>query len=149
MKIINSFWLILIILSSCSFQEPIVFEKINNLKLNSISDEMIELSAEAYFYNPNNISGKLKSIDMQVRLNNSTLATITQQEHYKIAENARFTIPFTASFAMEDIQQGFFNNIMSIVTGKKLKFHFKGEFKVSTWGVTQTIPVDYYEEVKL
>ncbi|RLD23992.1 MAG: hypothetical protein DRI71_03910 [Bacteroidetes bacterium] len=86
---------------------------------------------------------------MEVFLTNSSLARISQQEHFTIEKNSSFSIPFAASFAMEDIQKGFLDNLLSIVTGKKLKLHFTGEIKISTWGFTQTVPVDYYEEVKL
>jgi LEA14-like dessication related protein len=149
MKIFIQFAFVLILLSSCTFEEDVIFEKINNVKLTSVEDGMVNLTAEAYFFNPNDIGGKLKSIDLEVFLTNNSLARISQQEHFSIKENSSFSIPFKASFAMEDIQKGFLDNLMSIVTGKKLKLRFKGEIKVSTWGFTQTVPVDYYEEVKL
>ena len=149
MKSTILFAFILIFLASCTFEEAVKFEKINNVKLTSVEDGMVNLTAEAYFYNPNDIGGKLKSIDLEVLLTNSSLARISQQEHLVIEENSSFSIPFKASFAMEDIQQGFLDNLLSIVSGKKIKLHFKGEIKISTWGFTQTVPVDYYEEVKL
>jgi hypothetical protein len=91
----------------------------------------------------------LKSIDLEVLLKDKSLAKITQAKSFKIEKNAKFTIPINVSFAMEDLQSGFLDNLLTIVSGKKLKIHFKGEIKVSTWGFTQTVPVSYYEEVRL
>ena len=110
---------------------------------------MVNLTAEADFYNPNNVSGKLKSIDIEVLLKEKSLARITQTKHFKIEKNANFSIPINVSFAMKDLQNGFLDNLLTIVSGKKLMIRFKGEIKVSTWGFTQTVPVSYYEEVRL
>lgn len=149
MKNVSSFLIILVFLSSCTFDENVQFKKIKGVQFTSVADGMMKLSAEAWFYNPNDLAGKLKSIDLEVMLNNKTLAKISHHENIKIGKQASFSVPFTASFAMEDIQQGFLDNLLTIISGKKLKLHFKGEIKVSTWGFTQTVPVDYYEEVKL
>jgi LEA14-like dessication related protein len=149
MNIVKSFLLILILLSSCTFEENVKFEQIKNVKLVGVKDGMVNLTAEADFYNPNNISGKLKSVDLEVLLKDNSLARITQNNHFKIEKNADFSIPINVSFEMEKLQNGFLNNLLAIVSGNKLTLHFKGEIKVSTWGFTQTVPVSYYEEVRL
>lgn len=149
MNIVKSILLLLIFLSSCTFEENVKFEQIRNVKLVGVKDGMVNLTAEADFYNPNNISGKLKSIDLEVLLKDNSLARITQTKHFKIEKNAQFSIPINVSFAMEDLQKNFLDNFLAIVSGNKLTLHFKGEIKVSTWGFTQTVPVSYYEEVRL
>ena len=149
MKIIKPTIFILILLSSCTFEENVRFEKIKNVRIVGVKDGMMNLVAEADFYNPNNVSGKLKSIDIELLLKDKSLARLTQNESFKIGKNAKFSIPINVSFAMADIQNGFLDNLLTIVSGKKLKIQFKGEIKVSTWGFTQTVPVNYYEEVKL
>lgn len=149
MKNIALILVITLSISSCAFEEDVIFKKIDNVKLAGVSDGQLVLNAEAFFDNPNNISGKLKSIELEVKLRDKVLAHISQSEKFTIEKNSSFIIPFDASFAMEDIQDGFFENLISIVSGKKLKLQFVGEIKVSTWGFSQKIPVDYYVEVKL
>ena len=140
--------LIILTFSSCHFEEPLRFEKIKNVKLTGLKDGFINLTAEAYFFNPNNVSGKLKSFDLNVSLDGNSLAHITQNEKNTISKNASFSVPFNATLAMKDIQKGFLDNIISILSGNKVKLHFEGEIKVSTWGFTQTVPVNYFEEVR-
>jgi hypothetical protein len=82
-------------------------------------------------------------------LKDKVLAHISQTEKFTIEKNSSFTIPFDASIAIEDLQSGFLDNLMAIVSGKKVKLQFVGEIKVSTWGITQKVPVSYYVEVKL
>ncbi len=149
MKIIKINLFVIILLSSCTFEENVEFEQIRNVKLAGVKDGRINLTAEAHFYNPNNVSGKIKSINLEVLLKDKSLARITQTEHFKIDKTAKFSIPINVSFAIEDLQSGFLNNLLAIVSGNKLMLHFKGEIKVSTWGFTQTVPVSYYEEVRL
>jgi len=138
-----------ILLTGCKFDEPVVFRAIDNVKVKSITDGMVHLGADAEFYNPNEISGKIKSVNIVVALENTKLATVTQSEAHTIEKNAPFIIPIDVQFAMEDVQKGFLSNLLNLVNGNKIKLHFTGEIKVSTWGFTQTVPVDYYEEVKL
>ena len=149
MKFFKISALLLIVLSSCTFEENVKFEQIKNVKLVGVKDGMVNLTAEADFINPNDISGKLKSVDLEVLLKDKSLARITQTNHFKIGKNADFSIPINVIFAMEDLQEGFLDNLLAIVTGNKITLHFKGEIKVSTWGFTQTVPVSYYEEVRL
>lgn len=140
---------LLLVLSGCKFEEPVTFRKIDNVKVNSINEGMVNLEAEAEFYNPNDMSGKLKSVNIVVALENTQLATVSQSETLTINEKESFVVPINVQFAMEDVQKGFLSNLLNLVNGNKIKLHFKGEIKVSTWGFTQTVPVDYYEEVKL
>ena len=149
MKIIKAYLLIFILLSSCTFEENVKFEQIKNVKLDGVKDGMVNLTADADFYNPNNVTGKLKTVDLEVLLKDKSLARITQTNHFKIDKNANFSIPINVSFAMADLQENFLDNLLAIVSGNKLTLHFKGEIKVSTWGFTQTVPVSYYEEVRL
>lgn len=149
MKVFKSYLFIFILLSSCTFEENVKFEQIKNVKLAGIKDGMVKLTAEADFYNPNNVSGKLKAVDLEVLLKDKSLARITQTNHFRIDKNADFSIPINVTFPMENIQNGFLDNLLTIVSGNKLTIHFKGEIKVSTWGFTQTVPVSYYEEVRL
>lgn len=149
MKIFTPFLVFVLLLGSCNFEEDLIFEKIDNVKLAGMSDGQLRLTAEAFFENPNAISGKLKSVDLEVMLKDKVLAHISQTEKFTIEKNSSFIIPFDASIAIEDLQSGFLNNLLAIVSGKKVKLQFVGEIKVSTWGFTQKVPVSYYVEVKI
>lgn len=141
--------LVSILLTGCKFEEPVTFKQIDKVEIESIRDGMVNLSAVAIFQNPNEIKGKLKDVNILVDLDGKTLATITQSEALKIEANAEFRIPINIQFAMEDVQQGLLKNLMNILSGNYMKLHFVGDIKVSTFGFTQKVEVDYYEEVKL
>jgi LEA14-like dessication related protein len=149
MKIFIQILVVVVLFTSCTFDEPIVFKKVRNVKLTSIQNGKLKLDADAEFYNPNSISGKLKQVDVEISMGSKKLAQIDLKEKLKIDNNETFLVPLNAEFAMEDIQQGLLDNLVSILGGKKIKLHFKGEIKVSRWGISQSVPVDYFQEVKL
>ena len=136
-------------LSGCQFNKPVEFRIIDNVKVLSIEDGMVNLEAQAIFYNPNDMKGKLKGVNIMVRLDDKNLATITHSKALKIGPETEFSIPITIQFAVEDVQDGLIKNIMNILTDNKIKLHFVGDIKVSTMMVSQKVKVDYYEEVKL
>ena len=149
MRKLNFLILGIFLLTACKFEEPVVFRMIDEVKIDSIQDGMVNLSARAVFFNPNEMQGKLKDIDLQVLMDDKTLATIRQAEVMKIAGKAEFSIPIRIRFAMEDVQQGLLNNLMNILQGNTLKLHFVGHIKVSSFLLTQKVEVDYYEKIRL
>lgn len=134
---------------SCKFEEPVEFQMIDNVEVVSIEDGMVNLSAEAIFFNPNEIKGKLKDVDIRVDLDDKTLATISHNTALPIGPKSQFTIPVNIKFAIEDVQAGFLNNLLNILAGNRIKLHFVGDINVSTFIFSQSVKVDYYEEVKL
>ena len=53
MKFFKISALLLIVLSSCAFEENVKFEQIKNVKLAGVKDGMVNLTADADFFNPN------------------------------------------------------------------------------------------------
>lgn len=133
----------------CRFEEPVTFRKIDKVKVESIEDGIVNISAEAEFYNPNELGGKLKKVDINVSIGETKLARVFQVSPQKIEAQSNFSVPIQLQFALEDAQQGLLHNLLAIVTSDKVKLHFLGEIRVSTWGFSQRVPVDYYEEVRL
>ena len=114
-----------------------------------IKDGFVNIEAIATFNNPNEISGKLKKVDIAVLLKRDTLAMLTQRENLRIVKLSDFDVPIRAQLSMEELQSGVLSNIFSILGSKKLSLRFIGEIKVSSWGVTRKVPVDFESEVKL
>ena len=134
---------------SCSFNDPIVFRGVKSVKVLGIKDGMVELEAVAKFNNPNEMSGKLKKVDIAVMLEQDTLALLTQRENLRIEKNADFEVPIRAQLSLADLQGGVLSNLLSIIGGRKFSLRFVGDIKVSTWGVSRHVPVDFESEVKL
>jgi translation initiation factor IF-1 len=140
---------VLFLFTACANNEPIEFKKIREIKLTSVKNGWIGLEAEAEFINPGSLSGKIKKAEIDISMGDKLLAQVSLKNKMKIKKQAPFFIPLKARFRLEDIQQNFLDNLLAIVGVKKLKLHFKGEIKISKFGYSQTVPIDYYQEVKL
>ena len=143
------FFLILgVVLTSCGFDEPIIFKGVDGVQVNGIKDNKLNLSAKALFHNPNTIGGKLKRVDIAIKLEDETLAEIVQRENLRIEKESDFIVPFTAQVSMQQLKQGFMGNLMAILGRKTINLRFVGNIKVSSFGVTRTVPVDFESEVQ-
>jgi hypothetical protein len=146
------FFLSFILLSGlpgCSFEEPVVFKGVDRVNVVGMKDGFVNIEAIAIFNNPNDISGRLKKVDVAILLRKDTLATITQRENLRIEKLSDFAVPIKARLSIKEIQSGVLNNIFAILGNRKLSLRFVGSIKVSSWGVTRTVPVDFESEVNL
>lgn len=142
------FFLIGVLLTSCGFDEPVVFRGVNSVRVVGIKDGKLNLEVEALFYNPNNLGGKLKRVDLAVRMDDEVLANVVQKENFRINRESEFLVPFTAQVSMDQLKQGFLGNIMAILGRRKLNLHFVGDIKVSSYGISRKVPVDFESEVQ-
>ena len=149
MKKIFQLLAILILFTSCGGNEVIEFRQIKNIKLTSVKEGWIELEAEAEFNNPSNLSGKIRKADIDISVGNKLLAEVSLRKKLKIKKSKTIVVPLRARFRLEDIQENFLDNLLAIVGVKKLELHFKGKIKVSKCGLTQSVPLDYKQEVQL
>lgn len=135
-------------MTSCGFDEPVVFRGVNSVRVVGIKDGKLNLEVEALFYNPNNLGGKLKRVDLAVRMDDEVLANVVQKENFRINRESEFLVPFTAQVSMDQLKQGFLGNIMAILGRRKLNLHFVGDIKVSSYGISRKVPVDFESEVQ-
>lgn len=141
-------FLILIMLVFAGCQKPdqdIVLRHIRDVVVDASSDPM--LKANAIFFNPNDVRGKLKKIDIEIFVNGKKAATVDQSLKTLIPAQAEFTVPLEVKLAMKEI--GVMDTLFGMIGGKTFKIHYKGSLKLSYRGLPISVPVDYEDEVKL
>ncbi len=90
------------VLLSCKVNEKPEFVGVDNLVIKDASAELIYVSADAHFRNPNNIGGTLKTDGIKVFVNDVEMATIVSEEFDVPADNA-FTIPLEAGIPADSL----------------------------------------------
>ncbi len=139
---------VLLIAAGCARpEEEPQFLRIDNLGVGKISGSEATLTADAVFYNPNNVKMKLKQVAIDIELEGKRIGSINQDLTTKIPAMSEFTVPLNASFDISDI--GLLNGILSILGGKKVDVHYKGFIKVFVHGYPVTVPIEYDDEVRL
>lgn len=135
-----------LLFAGCSApKEKIVLRSIKDVVVDATSEPM--LKANAVFYNPNDVRGKLKKADVTILLNGKKVGHIKQDFHMAIPAKDEFTIPIEIRLAMKEL--GFVDTVFGMLGGKKFEVHYLGSIKISYKGVPANVPVDYKDNIKV
>ncbi|HEU5146064.1 MAG TPA: LEA type 2 family protein [Chryseosolibacter sp.] len=126
-------------------EEEIVLRQIRDVVVDASSEPM--LKANAIFYNPNDIRGKLKKIDVEIFVNGKKAATVDQEMKTSIPAESEFTVPLEVKLAIKEL--GLMDTLFGMIGGKTFKIHYKGSLRLSYRGLPINVPVDYKDEVRL
>ena len=140
---------VILLFFSCSVKEKPQFIKVDNIEVLESNSEFLILSADAYFINPNDIGGQLKSDGIKVFVNSNEMATVSS-ESFKVPAKKEFSIPLKASISIDSI----FSNknigrLIGSLFSKKVKVQYKGNIKYKALGMTYTYEVDKSEDIKI
>ena len=140
---------ILITFFNCSVNEKPEFIGVENIKILESTPEYIVLTADAFFENPNIISGELQVNDVKVYVNDSEMATVSSK-NFEVPAKKDFSIPLTANVPIDSIfgDENLSSLIGSLLT-KKMKVQYKGVINYKVLGFSHTYNVDKTEEVKI
>jgi LEA14-like dessication related protein len=105
------------------------------------------LKANAIFYNPNKMQGRLKRIDVEIFVNGKKAATVHQRLKTTIPSNAEFKVPLEVNLALKEL--GFMDTLLGVLGGKRFEIRYEGSLKLSYKGVPFTVPVKYTDEVRV
>lgn len=126
-------------------EEDIVLRKIRDVVVDASSEPT--LKANAIFYNPNDMRGKLKKIDVEIFVNGKKAATVDQEMKTSIPAESEFTVPLEVKLVIKEL--GLMDTLFGMIGGKTFKIHYKGSLKLSYRGLPINVPVDYKDEVRL
>ncbi len=133
-------------LQSCATpKEKIVLRQIKDVVADATSDP--KLKGQAVFYNPNPQSGKLKSINVDIYVNEKKVGTVDQTMKIKIPAKGEFIVPLEVNLKMKEL--GFMDTLFGMLGGKKFDVRYEGYLKVNYRGVPIKVPVHYKDEVRV
>lgn len=125
--------------------QEIVLRQIKDVVVDASSGPV--LKANAIFFNPNDVRGRLKKIDVEIFVNGKRAASVQQTLKTKIPARAEFTVPLEVKLAIKEL--GLIDTIFGMIGGKTFEIHYKGSLKLSYRGLPINVPVDYKDDVKI
>ncbi|MTI21341.1 hypothetical protein E1176_09950 [Fulvivirga sp. RKSG066] len=138
----------IVMMIGCTRPEEVpVFKGVGNIKVSKVQGTKAYLNADAYFYNPNDVKMKIKSVDIGVHLNGKPIGVINQSMKTKVPAKSNFKVPLDATFDIKE--EGALQNIIGLLGGRKKEVFYKGYIKVSVHGWPVRVPVEYSDEVRL
>lgn len=142
------YFILILILISGACKKPdqeIVLRHVRDVVVDATSEPM--LKANAIFYNPNDMRGRLKKIDIEIFVNGKKAASVDQAFKTSIPAASEFTVPLEVKLALKEM--GVMDTIFGMIGGKKFDIHYKGSLKITYRGLPINVPVDYEDEVRL
>ncbi len=125
--------------------EDIQLKRINDVVIDATSEPM--LRANALFFNPNKMRGKLKKIKVDIYVNGKKAAHVDQDLKTQIPAQAEFTVPLEVRLALKEL--GFMDTLMGMIGGKKMEVRYEGFLRLNYRGIPIRVPVDYKDEVRI
>jgi LEA14-like dessication related protein len=125
--------------------EKIVLRQIRDVLVDASTEPM--LKANAVFFNPNNMRGKLKKINVDIYVNGKKSATINQRLKTIIPANNEFVVPLEVKLSMKEL--GFMDTLLGVIGGKKFEVRYEGVLKLNYRGIPISVPVDYKDEIRV
>ena len=136
----------LFLLSGCQRPEQdIVLRQIRDVVVDATTEPM--LKANAIFFNPNDMRGKLKKIDIEIFVNGKKAASVNQRLRTAIPAKSEFSVPLEVNLSLKE--QGFMDTLLGVIGGKKFEVHYKGSLKLTYRGFPISVPVDYKDDVRI
>lgn len=143
---------LLLIVMSCSVREKPLFVKVDNIEVVEATLQTIELTADAYFINKNDVGGTLESKGIEVFVNDISVANVSS-EAFKVPAREEFSIPLKVIIPTKEVYEnnkdGLLGGILSSIISKKMKVQYKGTITYSTLGFSYDYEVDRTEDVKI
>ena len=138
--------LMLLVVGSCHGpDEKIVLRKIRDVVVDASTEPL--LKANAVFYNPNDVRGKLKRINIEVYVDGKKAAFVNQKLKTKIPANAEFIVPLEVRLNIKEL--GFMDTLLGVIGGKTFEVRYEGSLKLSYRGFPINVPVHYKDEVRI
>ncbi|MEJ7643263.1 MAG: hypothetical protein WKF87_01595 [Chryseolinea sp.] len=131
---------------SCSGpKEKIVLRQIRDVVVDANSDPV--LKANAVFFNPNDMRGKLRRINVVVYVDGKRAAHVDQKLKTMIPAKDEFTVPLEINLSIKEL--GFMDTLLGVLGGKKFEVRYEGSLKLTYRGVPLSVPVNYKDEVRI
>ena len=152
MKKLCYFFLLIFISFSCSVTKKPVFIKVDNVKIVSFSSDTIRLKADAFFENPNDVSGKISTDEIKVIVNGTELAQVSSDE-FKVPARKEFTIPLNVVIPSKKVfdnnKNGIFSGLINSFLNKSIKVQFIGDLTYKVFGYSNKYSIDKTEQIKI
>jgi LEA14-like dessication related protein len=141
---------IITFLSVVAFQcqkpdQDIVLRRVKDVVVDATTDPM--LKANAVFYNPNNVRGRIKKVKVDIYVNGKKAGNVDQDFKLVVPARAEFTVPIEVKLAVKEL--GFMNTVFGMIGGKKFEVRYEGFLKLNYHGIPIKVPVDYKDDVRL
>jgi len=148
----NKYVLVLLLVTcfaACEKPAEPTFQSMKNVKIANIKGDVVTLTADALFHNPNIFGVTLTGVDLDVSVDDKKAGNVTQTHSIDVPAKNDFSVPVAIDIALSDVSKNILGTVMSVLGSKKIKVHYKGFVTVKALEIDLKIPVESEQEVPL
>jgi len=131
--------LIVVAFSSCKKLKDPVFDHIQNIRINNVSQGVSTMTLEMAWFNPNNITARLKEADGEAWMDSTYLGHFYVDTVMTIPANSNFIVPVNLEVEMKHILK----HSLAAFLNEQVLITIKGRAKVGKGGIYKNIPLQY------
>lgn len=144
--------LLSMLLIACKVSEKPEYRAIENITVKEITNQMVTISAEAVYYNPNHIGGSVKKVDIDLFMDGVKLSEV-HAEPFKINSQENFKLPLTAKVPHSKLfgksGKQLLGNLLNAALNNSIKVNYKGVITLDLKAIDYDYNVDETLELKL
>tara|TARA_X000000368_G_scaffold113613_1_gene88600 strand:+ start:75 stop:536 length:462 start_codon:yes stop_codon:yes gene_type:complete len=136
--------IIFLFLIGCKPIEPVNFVEVQNVKINSSTDNQINISAEIVLDNPNKVKITIEYIDVDIFAEDIILVDINENEPRELSESSQTTVNITGEVNLKNLEE-FLNKkgLAIILGGDDVSLKFVGTIQAKAYGIKDEIDINY------
>lgn len=140
---------ILLTIISCKTHEAPEFLRMENIQVVESNSEVVIISGDAFFYNPNRVGGQLQTEGLKIRINDIEMGTVSSQT-FKVPSNKEFSMPLTANIPSKKLLNlNTLSGILNSVLNKGMQVQYKGGIKYTLFGFSHQYLLDDIQDIKI
>jgi len=141
--------LVVVGLSGCNKPESPQFKYLENIVVELESLSTANLHAEAVLYNPNKNAITIREADIDILMDNKTIAVLEKEYNIKAKGYEDFVIPLDVKIKLKDLNLNAIGSALGLIGDGGQEVQYLGKIKVKAYGVSFSVKVDYKENINL
>lgn len=148
-KEIYLFILALGFLSSCNKPESPEFKYIENVVVELESLSTANLHADAVLFNPNKNNITIKGVEIDIMMDDKTIAVLNTEYDILVKGNADFVVPLDVKIKLKDLNLNAIGSAFGLIGNKGQEIRYLGKIKVKAFGVPFSVHIDYKDNINI
>lgn len=141
--------LLFLSVQSCSVTEAPEYRGIESIKVIDANLKTVTISADAIFFNPNDVGGHLNTDEVFVYINDAKVAKIST-ERFRVPSKENFNVPLKVKVSTDSIiDKKSLGGLLGSLISQKIDIQYKGEIKYNVLGYSSSYEVDETKTVKI
>lgn len=136
-------------LNSCNKPESPQFKYLENIEVQLESLSTANLHAEAVLFNPNKNAITIKSADIDILMDDRTIAVLDKEYDIKAEGQEDFMVPLDVKIRLKDLNLNAIGSALGLIGDDGQEIRYLGKIKVKAYGVPFSVKVDYKDNINL